>query len=198
MEKLYSSLFVLALTATMVLGQNPVTIGTPEDINLFINSGQNFLLIPDVNDNDEGVDQAVTFTVTSDDPAVVSIDSVSFTPGQTFATVHLTEHGILDSVTVSIEANYGDGTASTSVKAHVVTYSNPGVHFEIHDVVFWQQVVPLDANPAFSMIAEDGVAPYEDIDLPSLNLSVYSDCETSPPCTGTDFFTASLSIWICY
>ena len=190
MKKFYLPLCILTITTLAVSGQNPVTIGTPEDMNLFINSGQNFLLIPDVNDNDAGTDQSITFTVTSDDTDVLSIDGVDYTAGNTFAVVHVTEKGILDSVTIDIDAEDPDGTATASFKVHIVPYSNPGVNFEIHDAIFWQQVVPLDANPAFSMIAEDGVAPYDDIDLPSLELSVYSDCQTFPPCTGTDFFTA--------
>ena len=98
--------------------------------------------------------------------------------------------GFQGTVSIQVDATDPDGTASASFDVFVGPYSNPGINFEIHDIVFWQQFVPLKSNPAFSMIAPDGVAPYDQIDLAALNLSVYSDCQESPPCTGTDFFTA--------
>lgn len=184
-------LMVALLTAGMsLLGQNPVTVGTPENDTLFMGSGLNFLLIPEVDDGDGGVDQEVTFTVTSSDPAVLEVNDVSYAAGQTVAVVHVTEKGVTGTVTLQVEAVDADGTASTSFDVFIGPYNNPGINFEIHDIVFWQQFVPLESNPAFSMIAPDGVAPYDQIDLPSLNLSVYSDCQDVPPCTGTDFFTA--------
>jgi len=181
---------VLLLTGNVLYAQNPVTIGTPPEDSIYVNSGANFLLIPEVDDQDPGLDQAVSFSVVSSDPQLLEVTGVSFLAGQTMAIIHVTEKGTTGTVTLEVEATDTDGTATTSFQVHVVPYSNPGINFEIHDVVFWQQFVPLNANPAFSMLASDGKAPYDSIDLPSLKLSVYSDCQESPPCTGTDFFTA--------
>ncbi|KPL08878.1 MAG: hypothetical protein AMS26_23655, partial [Bacteroides sp. SM23_62] len=189
MRRLFLLICVVYLSGISGFAQYPPSIGTPADDTLFINSGQNFLLIPDVDDND-GLVQEITFNVTSSNTGILEIDSVAYTTGHTFAIIHVTEKGVMGSVTVSVGATDPDGSANASFDVFVGPYDNPGINFEIHDIVFWQQVVPLDANPAFAMIAENGEAPYDEIDLPSLNLSVYSDCQTSPPCTGTDFFTA--------
>lgn len=185
--------------ASMMLGlvitgfaQNPVTIGSPDDDTLFVNSGQNFLLIPGVDDQDPGVDQDITFTVHSSNTEILEVSDVVYEAGSTFALVHVLEKGNPGTVTLDVEATDEDGTALSSFDVYVGPYNNPGINFEIHDMVFWQRGVPLDANPAYSMIADSGRAPYEQIDLASLQLSVYSDCQNSPPCTGTDFFTALL------
>ncbi|MGW8315303.1 MAG: fibronectin type III domain-containing protein [Bacteroidales bacterium] len=190
MKKSTPILLWLLLAGIALTGQNPLTIGTPETDTMFLNSGESFLLIPDVDDGDPGTDQEITFTVTSSDPGMVEVTGVTFEPGQTMAVVGLKEHGVPGMVTLQVEAADPDGSVNISCDVHVVPYSNPGINFEIHDVVFWQQAVPLNANPAFSMIAPDGRAPYDSIDLASLQLSVYADCQESPPCTGTDFFTA--------
>ncbi|MEN8156525.1 MAG: T9SS type A sorting domain-containing protein [Bacteroidota bacterium] len=184
--------FVLSVFITAIVGvhaQNPVSIGKPADDTLYANTGENFLLIPDVNDNDPGVEQEITFTVTSSDTDVVEVQDVAYTAGNTVAIVHLIEKGTTGTVTLQIEASDTDGTATTSAEIRVGPYNNPGINFEIHDIVFWQEVVPLDANPAYSMIIDSSYAPYDEIDLEGLKLSVYSDC-TAPICTGTDFFTA--------
>ncbi len=181
---------VVLMLGMNMWGQNPPAIGIPENDTLMVGSGQNFLLIPNVNDNDPGVKQDITFSLTSSDTDILEVTGVEYTSGSTLAIVHVLEKGNPGSVTLNIEASDPDGTATASFQIYVGPYSNPGINFEIHDVVFWQQEVPLDANPAFSMIASDGIAPYDKIDLPSLKLSVYSDCQESPPCTGVDFFTA--------
>ncbi|MEN8202759.1 MAG: T9SS type A sorting domain-containing protein [Bacteroidota bacterium] len=184
--------FILAFFITAIVSvkaQNPVSIGQAVDDTLYVNTGHNFFLIPDVNDNDPGIDQEIAFTVASSDTNVVEVIDVDYLAGNTFAIVHLIEKGATGTATLQVEASDGDGTATTSAEIHVGPYNNPGINFEIHDIVFWQRVVPLEANPAYSLIADSGYAPYDEIDLPSLQLSVYSDC-TAPICTGTDFFTA--------
>ncbi|MDX2430860.1 MAG: T9SS type A sorting domain-containing protein [Bacteroides sp.] len=180
----------ILISGISLFAQNPPSIGTPENDTLYLGTGQNFLLIPNVDDGDPGLDQEITFTVISSDPAILEINDVVYTAGQTMAIIHATEKQVSGTVTIEVEAADPDGTASTSFEVFVGPYSNPGINFEIHDIIFWQQFVPLKSNPAFSMIAPDGVAPYEEIDLAGLKLSVYSDCKDSPPCTGTDFFTA--------
>ncbi len=190
MRRFYFWIVALLLSGPILFAQNPPSIGTPDNDTLFLKTGQNFLLIPEVDDNEPGVDQTFSFTVTSSDTNVLKINDISYLTGNTFAIVHVTEKGKKGSVTIDVEATDPDGTATASFEVYVRPYDLPGIKFEIHDIVFWQRFVPLDANPAFSMIAESGLAPYAEIDLPALQLSVYSDCMTSPPCTGVDFFTA--------
>jgi hypothetical protein len=157
---------------------------------VLLGSGQDFILIPGVSDGDEGLEQEIVFSVTSSDPSILSVDGVTYSTGQTLALISVTEKGIAGSVSLQVEATDVDGTASTSLNVEVKGYNNPGINFEIHDIVFWQEVIPLQSNPSFSMIAPDAEAPYDQIDLAVLNLSVFSDCKDSPPCTGTDFFTS--------
>ncbi len=190
MKKIPLLLLCMAMCGLGLRAQHLPAIGTPPDDTLFAGSGQDFLLLPDVDDGEEGADQDFLFQATSSDPAILRVDSTSHTTGHPFAVIHVTEQGVMGSVIVQVVAEDPDGTDTASFRVTVGPYRNPGIRFEIHDIVFWQQFVPLKANPAFSMIAQSGEAPYDDIDLVSLKLSVYSDCQTSPPCTGTDFFTA--------
>ena len=106
-------------------------------------------MIPDIDDNDAGIDQSIAFTVNSTDPDTLRIDSVVYKPGNRFAVIYVTEMGLLGTATIQIEAEDPEGTASTSWDVIVGNYDNPGILFEVHDVVFWQQMVPLSANPAF-------------------------------------------------
>ncbi len=172
-----------------LMSQTPPTIGTPDNDTLLLGSGQNFLLIPEVFDGDAGVDQEITFTVTSSDPGVLEINDVTYVAGQTMAVVHATEKGAEGTVTIDVDATDADGTASTSFEVAIGPYPNHGINFEIHDIVFWQEVVPLQAVPAFSMIAPTGEAPYDQIDMVGLNLSVSAGCG-SQYCTGADLFTS--------
>jgi len=190
MTNRYILLMVLLWAMINLPGQNLPTIGTPEKDTLFLGTGENFLLIPDVNDGEPGEDQEITITVASSDPGILEVSEVLYVAGNTMAVVSVLEKGQMGTTTLQVEATDPDGKASTTFEVFVGPYNNPGINFEVHDIVFWQQFVPLKANPAFSMIAPTGEAPYDQIDLAGLNLSVYSDCNDSPPCTGTDFFTA--------
>lgn len=180
------SSFIDSIPAT---GQTVPSVGTPLNDTVYLNTGANFILLPDVKDNDPGIEQDFIFSVGSSDESILEITSTEYTPGQGFAVIRVLEKGKAGVVSVTIEASDGDGTATTACDVTVTGYNRQGINFEIHDLVFWQQNVPLDATPAFSMISSSGEAPYSSIDLASLNLSVYSDCQESPPCTGTDFFT---------
>lgn len=170
--------------------QNAPGFEHPVDSFIYVGTGQNFLVLPGVHDGDPGVDQDISFTAVSEDPDILEVLGLSYTAGHSMALLNLMEKGSLDTIRVQVEASDADGSFSSEFQVIIGDYDNPGINFEIHDVVFWQQFIPLDANPAFSMIAPDGRAPYDSIDLPGLDLSVYSDCKDSPPCTGVDFFTS--------
>ena len=182
-------LLILLIVVLNLYAQNTPLIGTPENDKLLVGSGLNFLMIPNVSDGDEGIEQDISFTVTSSDPSILEINDVAYSAGQTLAVVHVTEKGLVGTVSIDVEAVDDDGTVQTTFNVFVEPYNNSGINFEIHDIIFWQAFVPLESNPAFSMIAPDGVAPYSKIDLAGLELSVYSDCDGAV-CTGTDFFTA--------
>ncbi len=190
MKKIYLICIAFLVSAGQLSGQTPPSIGTPVNDTIYAGTGHNFFFIPNVDDGEQEEVQEISFTVTSANPAILEINDVAFTAGNTLAIIHATEKGITGTVTVNVEATDPDGTATASFEVFIGPYNNPGINFEIHDIVFWQQYVPLKSNPAFSMIAPGGVAPYDQIDLAGLQLSVFADCQDSPPCTGTDFFTA--------
>ncbi len=182
-------LIALFIPVASLSAQNAPVIGTPQDATLFTGSGLNFLMIPNVSDGDEGVGQEISFSATSSDPSILEINDVSYSAGHTMAVIHATEKGLSGTVSISVEATDEDGSVQTSFDVSIGAYHNQGINFEIHDIVFWQTCVPLNSSPAFSMIAENGMAPYSQIDLKGLDLSVYADCD-GDICTGTDFFTA--------
>ena len=70
-------------------------------------------------------------------------------------------------------------------------YKKGGLHFQIHDAVFWQRVIPLNTSPVFDTIIHTSSAPYNELNWDNVPITVNADC-TADICTGHDFFTAML------
>lgn len=185
------SLLLIGLALThLTFAANPPSFGTLTSVELIQGSGNNQVIIPAVNDND-GLTQPISFTVTSNKPSVVEVLSVSYTTGNQFAIVNVNVNNVMDNVTLQVKLTDADGDYTRDVTVATKPYENPGVKFEIHDAVFWQEVIPLSGAAVYDTIIQKVEGPYS---APTFNwnnvpITVNSGC-VGGICTGHDFFTA--------
>ncbi len=172
------------------MAQNSPSMGEMPDDTIIVSSGINYLIIPQVNDGD-GTSQAIIFNVSSSDEGLLVIDSVEYNSNENLAVVFMTEKGITGDVTLSVTATDADGSSFQDLLVNIGEYQKEGLHFEIHDAVFWQEVLPLTTAPVFDSIIHNSSAPYDNLVWEEIPLTVNGDC-TAEICTGHDFFTAML------
>jgi hypothetical protein len=76
------------------------------------------------------------------------------------------------------------------ISIHILPYNNPGLLFEIHDIVFWQEAIPLTTEPVYQKIIQTSAGPYNQLNYDEIPLTVNMDCTNPAVCTGHDFYTA--------
>jgi len=183
-------IFCALMISHSLMAQNPPSMGEMPDDTIIVNSGINYLIIPQVNDGD-GTGQAITFEVSSSDELMLQIDSVEYNSNENLAVVFMTEKGITGDISLSVTASDADGSSFQDLGVNIGNYKKEGLHFEIHDAVFWQEVLPLTTAPVFDSIIHNSSAPYDNLVWEEIPLTVNGDC-TAEICTGHDFFTAML------
>jgi len=170
--------------------QNKPILGKAPDETLIVNSGDNQIIIPQISDGDNGIVQHITLSAVSSSPSLLEVKSITFNDSSTLAVINVTEKGTIGTVSLYITATDPDGSTSDTIQVDIKPYSKPGIHFQMHDVVFWQEFVPLNNTPVFDTIIQSGMAPYASINWDKITFSVSAGCTQSPPCIGDDFFTA--------
>ncbi len=188
MKKFTLLICSFALLSISIFGQNGPSIGAIDNDTIIINSGENLILLPDINDGDAGVDQSISFTVSSDASDTVDVGAVDYVPGNTFAVLHVTDQGLLGSATIDVTIDDGDNTANRSFDVVVGTYNKPGVTYQVHDIIFWKKEEPLDGTPIFDSVVNSTIAPSQYINWDNLELTVSQDCDIHF-CDGHDFIT---------
>jgi len=183
-------IFFTLMISHSVMAQNPPFMGEMPDDTIIVSSGINYLIIPQVNDGD-GNTQSLTFEVSSSDEELLQIDSVVYNSNENLAVVFMTEKGTTGDVSLSVTATDADGSSFQDLGVNIGKYKKGGLHFEIHDAVFWQEVLPLTTSPVFDSIIHNSSAPYNNLVWENIPITVNGDC-TAPICTGHDFFTAML------
>ncbi len=191
---LLTLLFAFCIT---VFSQNPPVIGTINDDTVIVNSGDNYLIIPEVSDGD-GLNQNISFAVTSSDPSILSVSGVEFDPNNNFALIRVSEKGLVGTVTLSVEATDAEGADNTDFDLYVGPYFNPGILLQLYDNPINGRNLPTDNEAsAFDSLVLSYEAPYDDIDFNSLEgLSRGKDFYRArmkgylvPPSTGNYTFT---------
>jgi hypothetical protein len=185
-------LFLVLITRSF--SQNAPELGAKENDTIIVNTGMNYILLPGIDDNDTG-DQSISFTYNSSDNSIVSIESVDHEPGQRFAVMHVKEHGKTGNVTIDVEIDDGDGTDSKAFDVIVSNYSKTGVYYEVHDMIFWQQVNPFGKTPLYDTIIEKPDVIADEINWENIPLTVSGDCDAEW-CDGHDFATAMIKGYV--
>lgn len=148
MKLLFRTLLLLSMSFLSLWASAQVlSIGGINTSKLNIGTGNNFLLVGGINDNSPG-DQAIAFTATSSNPAVLSILGVDYTTGNSIAVIRVREFGTVGNVNITLTGTDADGTASRVYNNVSVGLNFPqGVNFGVYDIVFWQNVVPVSEAP---------------------------------------------------
>ncbi len=142
-QKTFLSLiaFLLFSHVSVIAQNNPPEFSLPEEDTLHVETGQNIIQIPDVDDGDNGLQQNVIIEGTSSNPAGLKIDSIVYTQGEHVAFMYVQTFDTAGTFTIDYKC-YDDGTNSDTIVNSgdiVVKYfDNSGVHFIDSDYDFWR------------------------------------------------------------
>ncbi|MFW5974863.1 MAG: fibronectin type III domain-containing protein, partial [Bacteroidota bacterium] len=186
MKRLFTIFFISAFCLGAIFAQTGMKPGDTS-LDVFAGSGQNEVLLSGFDQYTSG---NVEVTVTSANTALIEVLNVEYTSGDTYAKVLLEEKGTLGTATLNVTVDDDGAVDESTMDINVVGYDNPGMKFEIHDVIFWKEEVPLGGVSVYDEIIQTSEGPYDGIVWDEVPLTVSMDCTDSPPCTGHDFFTA--------
>lgn len=157
-----------------------------DSTKIFTGSGQNQIIFP-VPDSISSKNLQVE--VVSADANLLEIMNTEYVSGQTFVLIYVEEKGITGTVNLTIKLQYEEISDSIVYKVQIEPYHNPGILFEIHDIVFWQEAIPLNNVPVYEKIIQTSAGPYNQLNYSEIPLTVNMDC-TGAVCTGHDFYTS--------
>ncbi len=184
---------VLALAGSLFAGNAPTFSVVPDD-SVTVNSGHNYVIVSGIDDGDAGAAQSVTVAAVSSNPSVLSVDSVQYTSGDKTAFVHVSERGMVSSAKVTVTVTDVDGSSEDTVRVHVVSLNNPGINLEIHDILFWREIIPLTTPPVWSAVLPQASIRREDVDPSEIPITTHLDCLSHPSCTSSFSFYTQLYV----
>jgi hypothetical protein len=187
MKKTLLICLMLKLGMFIAFSQTGISFPGQDSLTIYKGSGQNQILVSGL---ESLIPENLIITAISNQSQIIEILQVNYLSGQSYAIILLREKGILGIASIDIHLTDGITIIEKSLALHVIEYDNKGMNFEIHDIVFWQEAVPLSSIPVFDTIIDSGQGPYAHLNYSNIPLTVNMDCVTSPPCTGHDFYTA--------
>jgi hypothetical protein len=157
-----------------------------DSTKIFTGSGQNQIIIPFP---DSISSKNPQFELIASDANLLEIINTKYVSGQTFLLVNVEEKGITGTVNLAVKLQYEDVSDSIGYMVRIEPYHNPGILFQIHDIVFWQEAIPLNNVPVYETIIQKSAGPYNQLNYDEIPLTVNMDC-TGQYCTGHDFYTS--------
>jgi len=157
-----------------------------DSIKIYIGSGINQILVPIP---DSLLTNNLQIEADSSNPDILEIIKTEYVSDQTFAVVYAKEKSNTGTVNLTLNFEYEDGSDSILYVIHIQNYYNPGMVFQIHDIVFWQEAIPLNNEPIYEKIIQISAGPYNQLNYNEIPLTVNMDC-TAASCTGHDFYTS--------
>ncbi len=177
--------FIIVIISLIAANANP-WFEKQDTTKIYTGSGQNQILIPIP---DTVITENLQVEVFSTDTGILEIKDVSYVPGQTFVLVSVEENGISELVELTVNMEFNSSMESFLYFIKIEPYYNPGIKFEIHDIIFWQEAVPLNNAPVYETVIQTTAGPYGQLNYSEIPLTVNMDC-TGDPCTGHDFYTS--------
>ncbi len=124
---------------------------------IHVTTGQNILILPNVDDGDEDKEQELTFEITSQSPDLLVIDSVNYNPANKIALIYATEQGAAGTVGVDVTIRDNGGTENNAVDSisgsftvTILGFTQTGMNWEGYmDVAQWQPM-PYRQTPNIS------------------------------------------------
>jgi len=192
LKQLISCVVILTGFSLITPAQNKPVFDTPARDTVIVHSGGDYLIIPNISDGDVN-DRPLSIDVVSSDESVLKIDSASHTTGDRMALIWVSDQGIPGSCTLTVTVTDQDGSSTGDFLVEVTEYPHHGIKFEIHDAIFWQEVVPLSDAPIYDSIVQSTsmAAAYGNLDWDHIPLTVSAGCNIAL-CDGHDFSTGFL------
>ena len=165
----------------------------PARDTLIVHSGSNHLILPMLSDGDDGT-QPLTIEAVSFNTSLLVVDSVTFSMGDQMALIWVSELGKTGPVTVEVTVSDPDGSFVGELEVLVSEYPHHGINFEIHDAIFWQEVVPVNDVPVFGSVIQttNMYLAYNSLNWNNIPLTVSAGCDNAMLCDGHDFCTGFL------
>ncbi|MFN8207701.1 MAG: T9SS type A sorting domain-containing protein [Bacteroidales bacterium] len=189
MKKTLLSLLAACMLSLNGFSQDMQAFYADSAVYLVTGSGMNQLLIANIHDGDE-LYETIIITAVPEDTSLLKVASVTMEENDHFAVINLVEQGVPGTVNLFVSVTDDDGTSTDTVVVNMGPYKQTGMFFEIHDAVFWQEVVPVNGTPIYTQLIQSGAGPYTALDYSNIPLTVSADCGPPAPCTGHDFYTA--------
>ena len=174
------------LIISHVTTANEYSVNAGDSLHVFIGSGENQVLIP-VPDSVAVKNPVVQ--VESANSGLLEIVAVDYAAGRSFIILKVKEKGIQGKAGISVNMTYNGGSATIETEIHIVPYNNPGLLFQIHDIVFWQEAIPVNGVPVYERLIQTTEGPYNSLNYNEIPITVNMDCSGSV-CTGHDFYTS--------
>jgi len=190
LKSLFHIVLILFLIPITSWAQNNPQFDLPERDTVIIHSGRDFLIISDIQDGDSG-EQELSLEVATSNEAVLKVDSVSYKQGNRMALIWVSDQGVLGTVDLSVTLTDADGSTTKEFQVLISEYTHYGLKFEIHDAIFWQEVVPLNETPIYQTIVQTtnmGLT-YNKLPWSKIPLTVSAGCNNPSLCDGHDFNT---------
>lgn len=134
---------------------NIATFDTPFVPDYLVGSGQNVIVVPNVDDGDEDEVQGIHFSWNNLNPELITIDSLVYEPGSSMALIYFTEQGAGGEAMVELSCQDsvdidegGDNIFSLTFPVSPSVIDNPGVNYGATDVQQWQPE-PYNTNVVF-------------------------------------------------
>lgn len=158
-----------------------------DTLQVFAGSGNNQVLITGL---DSFAEYNPEIEIESSNPEILEILNLDYIKGEPFAVATIREKGEAGEAVLSTFVQHDLGTDTLQLVVQVVPYHNPGVWFEIHDAIFWQEVIPLNSSAVFDTIIQTSEGPYDNLNYDEIPITVNQDCNDPAICTGHDFYTS--------
>ena len=124
------------------------------------------------------------------DTTLLDIIGSDYLPGSSFVLLTVQEKGKPGLAKIDVSVTFANQSFGASKYIRIEEYRNPGLFFQVHDIIFWQEAVPLNNTPVYETIIPNSLGPWLKLDYSSIPLTVNQDCDNPAICSGHDFYTA--------
>ena len=161
-------------------------ISESDTTRIYSHSGLNQVMIPLTGNLPDETPEIEAVT----DTTLLTVIQSDYLPGSSFVLITVQEKGKSGLAKIDISVTYENQKADVSAFVRIEEYRNPGLFFQVHDIIFWQEAVPLNNTPVYETIIPNSLGPWLKLDYSSIPLTVNQDCDNPAICTGHDFYTA--------
>lgn len=190
-KKMRVKTFLIALAAivTLINQSGAATLSgniEPDTLKIYAHSGLNQVMIPLAG----GLPSDNPDISANTDTTLLSVEKFDYLQGSSFILVTIREKGKSGVARLDVTLSFGNQKIEATRHISIEDYHNPGLFFQVHDIIFWQEAVPLNNTPVYETITSNSLGPWSKLNYSIIPLTVNQDCDNPAICTGHDFYTA--------